>query len=166
MVGTAPVTSRVLKPPPRANSNSKAGYWKLHDMPHTYEAHTCDRQCCTLICSSLSCTSHWKLNKFIYGLKQAPRAWQKELTKTLVNAGLKVSDVDTCLFVRIVKNSTTYVAVYVDNLLIASNPTQAITETKNALASEYTNTDFGEPTSLHGLQIHRDRKKRMIYIGK
>lgn len=49
-----------------------------------------------------------------YGLKQSPRVWYKTLSGFLVSKGFKAIDADNSVFQR----STSYVTVYVDDLLL------------------------------------------------
>lgn len=62
-----------------------------------------------------------KLNKAISGLKHAPRASLRRLATTLCNFGFVASVCDPSLFIRITSHTTTYILVYVDNILITGN---------------------------------------------
>lgn len=59
---------------------------------------------------------------YLYGLKQAPRAWHKTLSDKLRNMGYEVCKSDAGVYVRTDENNeTSYMLVYVDDLLIVSN---------------------------------------------
>lgn len=61
-------------------------------------------------------TGHvYKLNKAIYGLKQSPRIWYQTLSQYLKTLGYTPLVTDEGIFT----DGHTYVAVYVDDLLIA-----------------------------------------------
>ena len=62
-----------------------------------------------------------ELKKALYGLKQAGRAWYDLLTKQLESQGYLRSDIDRCLFTKIVGASITHIEVYDDDLLIVGN---------------------------------------------
>lgn len=65
-----------------------------------------------------------RLNKVIYGLKQAPRAWFQRLAIVLCNFGFVSSICDPSLFIQVTPHTTTYILVYVDDILITgSSPT-------------------------------------------
>jgi hypothetical protein len=56
----------------------------------------------------------YKLNKALYSLKQSPRVWYKTLSQFLHKASFTPLDTNHLVFV---KNST-YIAIYVDDLLL------------------------------------------------
>jgi histone deacetylase 1/2 len=59
-----------------------------------------------------------KLHKSLYGLKQAPRAWYDRLTQALIKMGFVKSRCDPSLLVHNQHGSSTYVLIYVDDILI------------------------------------------------
>lgn len=59
-----------------------------------------------------------KLNKTIYRLIQAPRAWFDTLAKALLDMGFSKSRADSSLFLKITSQSTLYLLVYVDGIII------------------------------------------------
>ena len=60
------------------------------------------------------------LKKSIYGLKQAGRRWYIKLNKALRRHGVKPSKSDPCLFFTGAGEDKIMIAVYVDDILIAS----------------------------------------------
>jgi hypothetical protein len=56
-----------------------------------------------------------KLKKALYGLKQGPRVWYNTLTNYLNTLGFTSLTADNCIFYD---GKETYIAVFVDNLLI------------------------------------------------
>ncbi|KAK9054204.1 hypothetical protein SSX86_025282 [Deinandra increscens subsp. villosa] len=67
-----------------------------------------------------------KLHKSLYGLKQAPRAWFDKLTAALHHLGFKGSKTDPSLFIYNYKGTIIYFLIYVDDIIITGNNTQAI----------------------------------------
>jgi len=59
-----------------------------------------------------------KLHKAIYGLKQTPRSWFQELSTTLHSIGFNSTKSDVSLFVKFWDNSSLFVLVYVDDIII------------------------------------------------
>jgi histone deacetylase 1/2 len=62
-----------------------------------------------------------KLHKSLYGLKQAPRAWYDRLTTTLLHLGFVKSKCDPSLLIHSHKGTSTYVLIYVDDILITGS---------------------------------------------
>ena len=62
-----------------------------------------------------------KLHKSIYGLKQAPRAWFERFTGQLFQFGFVASTADSSLFIYKTKTTTTYLLLYVDDIVLTSN---------------------------------------------
>jgi len=60
----------------------------------------------------------YKLNKSMYGLKQTSRQWYAELTEALCSRGYTHSMFDYSLFYKGKGNSVTFVAMYVDDVII------------------------------------------------
>ena len=73
-----------------------------------------------------------KLKKSLYGLKQSPRCWNKALTEFLKSIKFIWSSADHCIYVRD-DNSLSIVAVYVDDLIIATKTEQEMQEVKYQL---------------------------------
>jgi hypothetical protein len=62
-----------------------------------------------------------KLKKALYGLKQTPGAWYSRLSTKFQSMGFTTSKANTSLFIYKTKNTTMYVLVYVDDIIIASS---------------------------------------------
>ena len=57
------------------------------------------------------------------------------------------------------------IALYVDDLLIASSRTSELLAIKRRLTQQYEMEDMGEATFILGIDIKRDRANRTISIG-
>jgi hypothetical protein len=62
-----------------------------------------------------------KLNKSLYGLKQAPRTWFLQFTLFLIKLGFYGSKSDTSLFVLHHGSSTSYLLLYVDDIILTAS---------------------------------------------
>lgn len=71
-----------------------------------------------------------KLKKSLYGLKQASRNWFAKLKETLLHIGFKQSRADYSPFSYKVGNDTTYLLVYVDDIIISGNNSSIINNIK------------------------------------
>lgn len=108
----------------------------------------------------------WRLNKSLYGLKQAGRTWHQKIDVALKRRGLSTLDADHCIYVKRDSKIVLIIALYVDDLLIASNSHAELTKFKSDLASEFKMEDLGEASFILGIKIVRDRTKRMISISQ
>ncbi|KAM4061991.1 reverse transcriptase (RNA-dependent DNA polymerase) [Hirsutella rhossiliensis] len=103
-----------------------------------------------------------KLNKALYGLKQAPRIWYQTLTTFLEGLGFYPLTSDVGIFVK----GHTYIAVYVDDLLIAGPSKEEIQKLKNALSNRFQMTDLGPCNHYLGMAVTRDRRNRTIRLSQ
>jgi hypothetical protein len=90
-----------------------------------------------------------KLNRALYGLKQAPYEWNKTLVKFLCDFGLRQLKSDMCIFV----NTNLIIAVYVDDICIASKNIKHIIEFKEAISLEFKIKDLGFVNFVLGIKI-------------
>ncbi|CAN1142265.1 Retrovirus-related Pol polyprotein from transposon RE2 [Linum perenne] len=96
-----------------------------------------------------------RLRKAIYGLKQAPRAWFTKLKGYLLQHGFKACHSDTSLFVLHSPTATTYILVYVDDLIITGSDTRFITTFIDTLAQTFSLKDLGQLHQFLGLDVTR-----------
>jgi hypothetical protein len=103
-----------------------------------------------------------KLKKGLYGLKQAPRLWHKTLATYLLSIGFTQLESEPSVFVRKIEDTIVVIAVYVNDLQIASNDMQAIEDTKRELHKRFQMTDLGEVNHILGLRVLRTDKQISI----
>lgn len=108
----------------------------------------------------------WRLRRALYGLKQAHKAWYKRLRTVFESLGFTRSHADHSVFYKVEDGEIIIVAVYVDDKLILSRCTRAIERLKEALVKEYDLSDLGEARWILGMEIIRDRDKRIIEISQ
>ncbi|CAI7823018.1 unnamed protein product [Closterium sp. NIES-54] len=109
--------------------------------------------------------TQWSLRQPVYGLRQAPREWHDTLRTTLAALGFAPSTADPSLFLRTDTSLPPfYVLVYVDDLVLATADTEALSLVKSELQKRHTCTDLGELRSYLGLQITRVRARRTITL--
>jgi hypothetical protein len=103
-----------------------------------------------------------KLNKALYGLKQSLRIWYKTLAQFLQDNGFSFLDSDHSVFVK----GSTYIAVYVDDLLIIGPDKTELQYIKNRLSTQFRMTDLGPIAFYLGMIVTRDRKNRILRLGQ
>ena len=104
-----------------------------------------------------------KLNKAIYGLKQASKCWNNCIDTYLRKLGFRPSSSDSCLYVRVKDNVLCIIAVYVDDLIIASKCLDQINELKSSLSSNYRMKDLGELRYFLGVNVVQGNDKIVIH---
>ncbi len=106
-----------------------------------------------------------KLSKAIYGLKQAPRQWYAKIHTYLTTVmEFTESANDPCLYVRHHPSTILFIALYVDDLLIIGNSKPEIDHLKDSLGNLFEMKDMGAAKVLLGIEIHRDRPNRKLWI--
>ena len=108
------------------------------------------------------------LLKAIYGLKQASHTWNQHFHEALLDLGFMhlYSDAGVYIYHRQDGEGTVIIILYVDDINLLGDSSKEITQIKSALADQYEMTDLGEIESYLGVQIKRDRSKRLLEIDQ
>jgi hypothetical protein len=88
-----------------------------------------------------------RLRKALYGLKQSPRIWYQTLATFLQSKGFRRLHSDYSVFT----NSTTFILIYVDDILLMGPSKEDIDRTKRELHHKFEMTDLGPCTYCHGM---------------
>ncbi|KMQ88959.1 putative retrotransposon, partial [Lasius niger] len=112
----------------------------------------CDRE--NLVC---------KLNKSLYGLKQAPRCWNIKFSSFLRRFNFKETNADKCIFFGEYEGSVVYLALFVDDGIIAAKSNKVLESIIKSLKESF-NITLGNCSCFVGLQILRDRENRTMFI--
>ena len=96
----------------------------------------------------------WKLQKSLYGLKQSGRNWHSHLKAFLTSIGFAQSKVDPCAFVKHDNGIDTVLLVWVDDILIATNDQETMSNIKSQIGAKFKVTDFGKLSHFLGIQFH------------
>jgi hypothetical protein len=95
------------------------------------------------------------LRKSLYGLKQSGRLWNEVLKAQLTAYGFKQSQLDTCLYMYEHGACVARLAVFVDDLIIASNDKSLMDEIKSMLHQKFKMTDLGQLSWFLGIEFER-----------
>ncbi len=106
-----------------------------------------------------------RLHKCIYGLRQASHVWEKLFTGYLKQQGFSQSEADPCLFTRVRGQEILYLAIWVDDGILASNRLEAIDHFLIELGHEF-QIRFYPLERFVGVTIIRDREKRQIHLSQ
>ena len=107
-----------------------------------------------------------KLKKSIYGLKQASRQWYMKFHNIITSFGFEENIVDQCIYIKVSGSKFTFLVLYVDDILLVSNNLGLIRETKRFLSQNFDMKDIGEASYVLGIEIHRDRSKKILGLSQ
>ena len=106
-----------------------------------------------------------KLKRSIYGLKQSPRCWNNVLDAFLKELGFEQTHADLCLYASS-EGEMCFIAVYVDDLIIACKDECKIANLKRAFAERFDMKDMGVLNHFLGIQVVQDKKRQSTWIGQ
>ena len=73
--------------------------------------------------------------------------------------GFEMNMVDDCIYHKFSGSKHTYLVLYVDDILLATNDTGMLHETKRFLSKKFEMKDLIDAYFVLGIQIHRDRSR-------
>ena len=97
-----------------------------------------------------------RIEKAIYGLRQSGRQWYKKLDAKLREIGLKPLQADPCVYVKGAGEKMTIVAVYVDDILIATKDHQGMAKLKEDLSKAFKMKDMGAIHYCLGIEFQQN----------
>jgi hypothetical protein len=94
------------------------------------------------------------LKKALYGLKQSPRAWFHVIAEVLTDFDFKQSESDPCIWIHEnTRGERTYIALYVDDLIIAGENEAEKATIKQRLSERFETKDLGIAKKFLGMEI-------------
>ena len=103
-----------------------------------------------------------RLQKSIYRLKQTPRALYGRIENFFWSNNFIWSDSDHSLFINYERQ--VILLLYVDDLVLAAPTTHQISRIRTNLHHEFEMTDLGQLKTFLGLEIQRDRPRRILHL--
>lgn len=95
----------------------------------------------------------YRLRESIYGLKQVPHTCNNALHSFLISIGYVRTKSDEYLFVYNHQGVTTYILVYVDDLILTSSDNCFLSRVISDLASEFSVKDLGTLSYFLGVEV-------------
>ncbi|MEL7521272.1 MAG: reverse transcriptase domain-containing protein, partial [Cyanobacteria bacterium J06553_1] len=99
------------------------------------------------------------LKKSLYGLKQAPKAWNEKLTADFEKINFKSSKTAESVFYQREKGRTTYLLLYVDDMLILAPTEEEADRVVQQIKSLYEIKDLGKAEFFLGVKIEQPQEK-------
>ena len=106
-----------------------------------------------------------KLNKNLYGLKQSPRCWNYSLDTYLKSINFCQSANDPCMYSSS-GGELFFIAVYVDDIILACKSKYNISEVKSLLMSKYQMKDMGKLQYFVGVRVNYDETSCKLWLGQ
>jgi hypothetical protein len=107
-----------------------------------------------------------RLKKSLYGLKQSPRQWYHKLNETFIQLGFRRIQSDNCIYVWAKDGQRIMIPVFVDDLTLAATGRPLMDSIKAELQRKFKMRDLGPLHYILGIQVIRDRSKRLIYLSQ
>jgi len=93
------------------------------------------------------------LKKAIYGLRQAGRCWNDRIDKEVREFGARKSTADSCVYIKGNGDDLMIIALYVDDILVASKSEKQISNFGRFLASKFELTCLGKIKHCLGMEF-------------
>ncbi|RDY13096.1 hypothetical protein CR513_02027, partial [Mucuna pruriens] len=98
-----------------------------------------------------------KLKKSIYGLKQASCQWYHKFHQVITSYGFEANVIDDYVYHKFIG---------IDDILLASNDTSLLHETKRFTRKNFEMKDLGEASFVLGIHILRDRSQCILRLSQ
>ena len=105
-----------------------------------------------------------KLKRSLYGLKQSSCCWNTVFTAHMESGNFKQCSADPCVFVRSEGTDLAIVAVYVDDLIIATKTLQVMKNMKDDLSNHLKMKDLGKIHYCLGIAVEYDEEKNTLWV--
>ena len=107
-----------------------------------------------------------KLKKSIYGLKQASHQWYLKFHDVIFSFSFMENVIDQCIYHKVNKSKIIFLALYMDDILLASNDLGLLHEVKQFLSQQFDMKDMGEAFYVIGIKIKRDGSQRILGLSQ
>ena len=107
-----------------------------------------------------------KLKKSIYGLKQASRSWNTRFDQEVKSFGFDQCPIEYCVYWKRDGQKVVFLVIYVDDILLIGNDVGLLSSVKVWLSSRFDMKDLGEAGQILGINLIRDRSRRMLGLSQ
>ena len=106
-----------------------------------------------------------RLLRSIYGLKQASRSWNIRFDEAIRSYDFVKNEDEPCVYRKVSGSAISFLVLYVDDILIIGNDIGMLSTIKAWLSRHFSMKDLGEASYILGIQIYRDRSKKMLGLS-
>ncbi|RVW74905.1 Retrovirus-related Pol polyprotein from transposon TNT 1-94 [Vitis vinifera] len=92
--------------------------------------------------------------------------WYLKFDRIITQNGFKENTVDRCIYLRVSGSSYIFLVLYVDDILLASNDSDLLIETKHMLSTHFDMKDLSEASYVLGIKILRDRANGVLKLSQ
>jgi hypothetical protein len=107
-----------------------------------------------------------RLNKCLYGLRTSGNRWNKLFNSDIEGLGYKRTKTDPCLYVREESGVTSYIALVVDDMMIATTSVYEYKRVLRELNTKYSMKDEGKMEFFVGIQVQQREDGIFIHQQK
>ncbi|GJS62510.1 retrotransposon protein, putative, ty1-copia subclass [Tanacetum coccineum] len=107
-----------------------------------------------------------KLQRSIYGLKLASRSWNKRFDEKIKRFSFAQNLDEPCVYQKASRSNVTFLILYVDDIIIMGNHIPMLQSVKTYLGKCFAMKDLREAAFILGINIYRDRTKRLIGLSQ
>ena len=86
--------------------------------------------------------------------------------RIITQNGFKENTIDRCIYLRVSGSSFIFLVLYVDDILLASNDSDLLIETKHMLSTHFDMKDLSEASYVLGIKILRDRANGVLKLSQ
>lgn len=94
-----------------------------------------------------------RLNNSLYGLKQASHTWYSRFATHIISLGFVEARTNPSLFIYCRGNETTYLLLYIDDIVLAASSTTFLNRIVASLCQEFSMTGMGELHHFLGMTV-------------
>ena len=107
-----------------------------------------------------------KLKKSLYGLKQSPRLWYHKFHTSITSFSFMMNPADECIYHKFSGSKYIFLALYVNEILLATNDLNLLRDTKQFLSNNFDMKNLGNASYVLGIQIYRDCSKDILGLSQ
>jgi len=100
------------------------------------------------------------------GLKQTSRQWYIKFHKVIASYDFIKNFVVQCIYLKVNRSKVTFIVLYVNNILLASNNLGLLHKTKQFLSQNFEKKDLDETSYVIGIESHIDRKQIILKLSQ